>query len=355
MSLAVGSMTFANDLSRVPPSRTQPLQNGLRGGGDASGSPGGKGLTAGQAMLWKYTARCALRPNQKLEAPDADTGKTLTFHGLLGIAPEWHDGTCDSACQEKVSSCLIALTNRTGKHVELTLLSTALGMNKGLLPDSHDVDYPHQEGAFFGSVFSGVAYACRGRGAAKAPQVKRFCALAPASCTGGVATFTDAGACDDACEMACTRLPDGSERCAATACKDPTGHTWRFPITTYLRNEIEAVNADEMTNVAVQGDVLTDWKAGATVTYKSVDFGTAAQGGITTFLAGWAAKQPGGRLEIWLDGTRRLGALDLKNTGGAVRPQSTRLAADGVAGSHDLVLKAIGGPRQGRLSTIELR
>ncbi|HEX2656945.1 MAG TPA: carbohydrate-binding protein [Polyangia bacterium] len=344
-----GSKTVAADLFAVR------MSNGLPGGNAVSDGAPGKGLTVGQAMLWKYTARCALRADQTLEAPDAETGKTLTFRGMLGIAPEWHDGTCNADCQEKVSSCLIALTNRTGKHVELSLLSAATGMNEGLLPNAHDVDFPHQEGAFFGSVFSGVAYACHGHGVAKAPQVKRFCAHDPTSCSGGVATFTDAGACVDVCQMACTRLPDGSERCAATTCKDPTGHTWRFPITTYLRNKIEAVNADEMTNVAVQGDVLTEWKAGATVTYRSVDFGGAAQVGITTFAAGWAAKQVGGRLEVWLDGTRLLGTVALTNTRVAVRENSTRLAAEGVRGPHDLVLKVRGAPRQGRLSTIELR
>lgn len=327
------------------------VSNGLPGGAAvADGSPG-KGLTAGQAMLWKYTARCALRPDQTLEAPDAETGKALTFRGMLGIAPEWHDGACNADCQEKVSSCLIALTNRTGKHVALSLLSAALGMGKDLLPDARDAEYPHQEGAFFGNVFSGAAYACHGNGAAKAVQVKRFCAVDPASCTGGVATFTDAGACAEACEMACTRLPDGSQRCAATACKDPAGHTWRYPITTYLRNTIEATNADELTGVAAEGDALTDWRDGATATWKTIDFG----GPITTFTAAWSARQARGRLEIWLDGARRLGTLELKNTRGLVRTQTVSLSSKGLSGTHDLVLKAIDCPRTGRLFTIELR
>lgn len=351
---AGGSRVLAGDLFDVQSPRPLPMTNGLVNGADASGGPvGGKGLTAGQAMLWKYTARCALTPKQTLQAPDAETGKPLTFRGALGIAPEWHDGTCEADCQEKVSACLIALTNRTGKHVELSLTSAAPGMSKGLLPDANDLDYPHQEGAFFGSVFSGVAFACHGRDVTKAAQVKRFCALDPASCS-GIATFTDAGACDDVCQMACTRLPDGSQRCAAISCKDPTGRTWRFPITTHLRNRIEAGNADAMTNVVAENEALTKWRSGATATYKSVDFGNPG-GSITTFSAGWAAPRAGGRIEIWIDGNRRLGTLILKGTRKANQPQTTAVSATGISGLHDIVLNAIGVPATGRLSTIELR
>ena len=64
-----------------------------------------------QAMLWKYTERCALRADQELEAPAGSTDDKVKFKGLVGLAPEWSEGKCDGACQEKVSSCLAALTN----------------------------------------------------------------------------------------------------------------------------------------------------------------------------------------------------------------------------------------------------
>jgi hypothetical protein len=116
-----------------------------------------------QAMLLKYAARCALRPDQSLDSPPDDSGHVEKLPGALGLAPEWRDGTCDQSCQEKVSSCLIALINRTGKHVQLSLLSNAPSLSTKLLPNDDDLGFPHQEGAFFGNVFSGEAYACRGR------------------------------------------------------------------------------------------------------------------------------------------------------------------------------------------------
>ena len=186
-----------------------------------------------RAMLLKYTARCALAEGQFLEAAEFQPARR--FPGALGLAPEWLQGTCGPACQEKVSSCLIALTNRTGKHVALSLLSGAPGLGAAFRASDDDVAFPHQEGAFFGNVFSGQAFTCRGRDAEKAPQVKRFCAVAPETC-GGLAEYRDAGRCEDACQEECRTLSDGTERCAATACRDPDGHLWQYPITTYLRS-----------------------------------------------------------------------------------------------------------------------
>ena len=114
-------------------------------------------LTPQQAILWKYTARCALRPDQELETPPGAEGKTMLFKGALGLAPEWREGKCDCACQEKVSSCLAALTNQTGDHVNVSLLSAAPSLVHTMGASENDLPYPFQEGAFFGNVFAGEA------------------------------------------------------------------------------------------------------------------------------------------------------------------------------------------------------
>jgi hypothetical protein len=307
-----------------------------------------------QSMLMKYAARCALREDQELEGPADANGKRPRFHGSLGLAPEWHDGTCNMACQEKVSSCLIALVNRTGKHVQLSLLSAAVATSAGLTPNDNDIGFPHQEGAFFGNVFSGEAYACRGHDVQKGAQVKRFCALEPESCT-GVSEFVDAGRCDDVCEMKCSRLGDGSQRCAAVACKDPTGRRWPFPITTYLRNQIEAGNADKLngTRVSEDGGVEPLAKLGA-ARFEKVDFGGATTG-VKTFVARVTSKRSGGRIEVWLDGRRRLAVLDVENTGGVERDATVAINGEGISGMHTVVLKMTDASKIGRLSSIEFR
>lgn len=187
-----------------------------------------------RAMLLKYTARCALPEGQFLEEGGGGPGRPARrYPGSLGLAPEWRDGTCGADCQERVSSCLIALTNRTGKHVELSLVSSAAGMSQAMRPSAQDLPFPHQEGVFFGNMFTGQAFACHGLDADKAPQMKRFCAVDPESCS-GLAQFRSAGRCEDACEMSCQTLSDGSQRCAAVSCRDPEGTVWRSPITIYL-------------------------------------------------------------------------------------------------------------------------
>jgi hypothetical protein len=311
---------------------------------------GGPGLGELEAMIWKYTARCALMPDQVLEATDAATGGPRQFPGSLGLAPEWYAGTCDAACKEKVSSCLIALMNRTGKSVRVSLLSAAPSMRR-LQPSRDDAGFPHQEGTFFGDVFSREAYACRGREAASAAQVKRFCALEPASCT-DLVQFQDAGRCEDVCEMSCSRLPDGSQRCAASACRDPRGRRWQHPVTVYLRNQIEAGNADETKGLAVRDQALEDLDGGDSATFRRVDLGGRAA---TTFAATFGGGTSPGRIEIWLDGRRRLGVLPVRPTGDREQEQTAILDTAGVTGEHDVVLRLVGGRNLGRLSTIEFR
>jgi Carbohydrate binding module (family 6) len=309
-------------------------------------------LTPQQAMLWKYTARCALRADQELEAPVGSTGDKLKFKGMLGLAPEWREGKCDAGCQEKVSSCLAALTNQTGDHVQVSLLSAAPSLTT-MSANDNDIAYPFQEGAFFGNVFSGEAYVCRGRDAEKGEQLKRFCALAPGLCS-GLANFSGAGLCEQSCQMSCTTLSDGTSRCAAVSCRDPKGRLWTHPITTYLRNRIEAGNADAVTGAVSHDSGLERVQDGAQATYRHVDFGRAP-GTIATVIANVTAPADGGRIEIWLDGRRRLGVLPVRSTGGVARDLTAPLDARDLSGKHDVILKFAGLRADVRLADIGLR
>lgn len=321
-----------------------------RGGHDTGNHPE---LTPQQEMLWKYTARCALRPDQELEAPAGPGGHRAKFQGSLGLAPEWREGKCDAACQEKVSSCLAALTNQTGKHVQLSLLSEAMSMPEAMRPNQSDAEYPFQEGAFFGNVFQGDAFVCRGRDADKGAQVKRFCALAPGLCN-GIANFHDAGPCEKACQLACRKLPDGSQRCSATACTDPSGHAWKYPVTIYLRNRIEAGNAEAITGATSRAEGLENMTDGGQALYRHVDFGSP--GSIHRFLATVAAPQAGGSLEVWLQGgSAPIAVLPITRTDGAPRELSTTVDAAVLAGQQDVVLKFRRPTPGARLADIAFR
>jgi len=317
-----------------------------------NGLGGGSARDDLKAMLLKYTARCALPASQALESTDPATGKLIRFPGALGLAPEWLKGTCGPDCQEKVSACLGALSNRTGQHVKLSLLSAAPALDEGFRPSDSDVAFPHQEGAFFGNVFSGEVYACSGRDADKAPQVKRFCAVSPDSCNGLMA-LRSAGRCEDVCDMTCTQLSDGTRRCAAASCRDPGGRVWPYPITVYLRNKIEAGNADDVRNLLRHDEGLEGLDRGGVARFDLVDFG--ARGRSMSQVGIDIAARNRGRLEVWLDGTRRLAAFDVAPSNGIERQQTVPIHGDGIAGTHSVVVKVVSGKNIGRLSTVELR
>jgi hypothetical protein len=226
-------------------------------------------------------------------------------------------------------------------------------MSPALRASDVDAAFPHQEGAFFGNVFSGEGYACRGRDARKGEQVKRFCALNPASCA-GLVPLASAGRCDDVCEMTCSTLSDGTTRCAAARCRDPGGRVWRHPITTYLRNKIEAGNADRVRGLRRRDEGLERIDRGDAARFDHVDFGRRGAAPVSTLTLALSAQRRG-RVEVWMDRTKRLGALDVVPTGGAEREQSVPLRAAGVVGKHSLVLKVVSGSDIGRLSTLELR
>jgi hypothetical protein len=96
--------------------------------------------------------RCALPATASITKKD-QYGNSYTFQGLLGMAPQWQNGACDATCQEDVSACMLAHVNTAGNHVPVWLVSnnTAVGWGQ-------DPNYPNQEAAFFGNVFTPGAH-----------------------------------------------------------------------------------------------------------------------------------------------------------------------------------------------------
>jgi len=365
MTIAVSALLvlLAGATAAPPPSPRGEGGPAARAGGPDSGAWNGlpPGAASGdvrgpgdlKAMLWKYVARCALPEGKQLEAPPGPNGEIRRFDGFFGAAPEWNEGACDHACQEKVTGCLLALTNRTGKHVLVSLLGHDPSLGKKFVPDRNEIAFPYQEGAFFGNLFANETYACQGTDARKGQQVKRFCALEPSTC-GGLTQLAGAGHCQDVCAMACSVLPDKTERCVASSCKDPKGRRWDHPITVFLRNKIEAANADALVGVIARDDGIDGLDDGDSATYEHVDLalGPAA---FRTFAATFVQRRPPGRIEIWVDGSTRIGVLDLQAPPGRVGELSTRVTAPTASGPHQVTLRFVGGKDMGRLSLIEFR
>ncbi len=95
----------------------------------------------------RYLVECALPEGESVTKNIQ--GQTLTFQGMLGLAPEWEDGACDVDCQEWVSACMLARTNASGETVAIWLQADhpALGMDSS-------PSFPVYEASFFGNLFA---------------------------------------------------------------------------------------------------------------------------------------------------------------------------------------------------------
>ena len=72
-------------------------------------------------------------------------------------------------------------------------------------------------------------------------------------------------------------------------------------------------------------------------------------------IANVSAPAGGGRIEVWLDGQRRLGVLAVPSTGGVARDLTAPLDARDLSGLHDVVLRFTGLRADVRVADIGLR
>ena len=146
--------------------------NGLSGSGLVLNALASTGLASGTGLMSTasgrttvaYLVRCALPTGHSITKKDA-SGASYKFAGQIGVAPAWETGTCNTACQEAVSACLMAHVNAAGVHVPLWLDSPISAIGYGT-----SSTYPNEEGTFFGNLFvtgsdgKVPAFYCEGNG-----------------------------------------------------------------------------------------------------------------------------------------------------------------------------------------------
>ncbi len=115
-------------------------------------STSGLMTTALGRLQVSYLVRCALPANASITKNDAN-GISYTFPGLLGMAPQWQNTSCDTNCEEAVSACMLAHVNTAGLHVPLWIVTQNAAVGWG-----QDPEFPNQEGSFFGNVFTPGAH-----------------------------------------------------------------------------------------------------------------------------------------------------------------------------------------------------
>jgi hypothetical protein len=216
-------------------------------------------------IIASYVIRCALPSSSTIQVKNWNE-ELVSMSGEVGVAPEWEAGSCGQECQEKVSACLLALTNNSGAHVsvEMTAPWHSMGTNHELAVS---------EAVFYGNLFLNPpeAYMAAGRDYAKTlHQVSNSPDktivtenLMPRSCSALMAmTFTEFTANQAGCPIMLTGSTSAiswsglseSERnkCTLTAvtpgiteegtakeCSSPglSGKTWNYPITTWSSND----------------------------------------------------------------------------------------------------------------------
>ncbi len=104
--------------------------------------------SAGRKTI-SYLVKCALAANDSLVKADQN-GNNYTFAGGIGLCPSWKNGGVSSSaqCMEGLSACMMAHVNTAGVHVPLWLDSNDLAIGWGI----DRVNYPMQEGTFFGDI-----------------------------------------------------------------------------------------------------------------------------------------------------------------------------------------------------------
>ena len=146
----------------------------------------------------KYVVECALTEDVTLVK--LVDGVSTDFHGALGLAPEWEDGTCDEDCQEWVTACLLARTNVSGQTVALWLKGDHPELGTGT-----NLAYPIYEASFFGNLFANQASQHVCPGLLVGPLLAQ---LQGRTCSAVLGEY-----CDMTSYSACTTLPLLSPRC----------------------------------------------------------------------------------------------------------------------------------------------
>jgi hypothetical protein len=178
-------------------------------------------------MFMRYVVSCALPAAESIVFPGLAGQDDLVFTGGLGVAPEWGtDGSaCDTACQEWVSSCVIARVNALGQHVPLSIR----GDNPGLaLAPREAAGYPRREATYFGNVFASPQelYACRAAGDDQA-LIGRACGDGADVSRCGIDVLGD-------CHVVCADLDPATG--AFGSCTTPANGTFGPASTVYRMN-----------------------------------------------------------------------------------------------------------------------
>ena len=164
------------------------IDNGLNVDNGLSSVDGLMTTSAGR-MTVSYLVKCALSAGSTL------VKGAYTYTGQMGLAPEWKTGSCNTACQENISACMMAHVNTSGAHYPLWVIGPQASLGWG-----RSNAKPFIESAFFGNIFPSPpkAYYCNGPDYERVPVKGRI--GAETSTTVFHNPYSGEGMCNDYCQ-----------------------------------------------------------------------------------------------------------------------------------------------------------
>ena len=136
--------------------------------------------------VMKYVVRCAVPAGQSRTYTSPTTGRSWSWTGALGLAPDWSNGTPATLTEQRiVSACLAAHVDKYELHIRISVQGlSAKGMAIPTSPWELWM-FPEKEACFFGNVFNaeGIYAGNDGRPLNERESTARACALSSRSCT----------------------------------------------------------------------------------------------------------------------------------------------------------------------------
>lgn len=157
-------------------------------------------------QLLRYIVGCALDATQSFQLSWDEGGELHEerYRGELGLAPTWIDEPLDEEQQRWVSACVASRANWYGVSVIISSRGAHAALRE---PDRAELwAYPHQEGAFWGNLFTSSPrlYACyREANIRNSRHHMRDCAAGHRTSDGTTVECPNihiVGACEDWCD-----------------------------------------------------------------------------------------------------------------------------------------------------------
>jgi hypothetical protein len=155
-------------------------------------------------MVMKYIVLCAVPQGQSRTYVSPVTGKSYTWHGLLGLAPGWASGlqpTVDE--QQVITACLAAHANKYGVHIYVSILGRSAQNVEIPYTSGELAAYSEMEACFFGNTFNDAGiFAANDRNTLRASESSpRACGLSARNQSTDCPPIVHVGYCKDYCTL----------------------------------------------------------------------------------------------------------------------------------------------------------